>query len=85
MLTVQNISKSYYAKEAMKIRGLTDVSISFPDKGMVFLLGEPEGGQSILVSLLGGLRSPDGGDILVNGRRLVDFTSLELDEYRNKY
>ena len=85
MLTVQNISKSYYAKEAMKIRDLADVSISFPDKGMVFLLGEPEGGQSILVSLLGGLRSPDGGDILVDGRRLVDFTSLELDEYRNKY
>ena len=85
MLTVQNISKSYYAKEAMKIRDLTDVSISFPDKGMVFLLGEPEGGQSILVSLLGGLCSPGGGDILVDGRRLVDFTSLELDEYRNKY
>ena len=40
MLSVKNLVKVYKAKGGAETRALDGVSIDFPEKGMVFLLGK---------------------------------------------
>ena len=37
MLEIKNLSKLYTQKDGTPVKALTDINISFPEKGMVFL------------------------------------------------
>ena len=39
MLEVRNLSKIYKTKNGTDVKAIDNVSIQFPEKGMVFLLG----------------------------------------------
>jgi len=67
MLETKNLTKKYKPKKGVKVEALKDVSIRFPEKGMVFLLGKSGSGKSTLLNLIGGLDKYDSGDILING------------------
>ena len=67
MLEVKNLVKVYSAKGGVTVRALDDVSVKFPEKGMVFLLGRSGSGKSTLLNMLAGLEKPTKGDIIING------------------
>lgn len=85
MLEVKNLTKIYKTKGGTEVRALDDVSISFEDKGMVFLLGRSGSGKSTLLNMCGGLDAPDSGEIIVKGRSSKDFSAGDFDSYRNTY
>ena len=62
MLEVKNLVKEYKTKGGATVRALADVSINFPEKGMVFLLGKSGSGKSTLLNVAGGLDRPDSGE-----------------------
>ena len=62
MLEVRNLSKIYKTKHGADVNALDGVSIQFPEKGMVFLLGKSGSGKSTLLNVCGGLDAPTGGD-----------------------
>ena len=68
MLEVKNLVKVYSAKGGVTVRALDDVSVKFPEKGMVFLLGRSGSGKSTLLNVAGGLDKPDSGEVIVKGR-----------------
>ena len=81
MINVSNLSKLYYSgKESIK--ALDDISIAFPECGMVFLLGKSGCGKSTLLNIIGGLDKPTAGQLLVDGRDTTCFSSRDLDNYR---
>ena len=69
----------------MSVTALYDVSIKFPEKGLVFLLGKSGSGKSTLLNLLGGLDKYDEGEIIIKGVSSKDFKQSHFDSYRNTY
>ncbi len=87
MLEVRNLSKIYRSKHknGTDTHALDNVSLCFPEKGMVFLLGKSGSGKSTLLNVCGGLDAPTSGEIIVKGRSSKDFTQSDFDSYRNTF
>ncbi|UVS80697.1 sulfate/molybdate ABC transporter ATP-binding protein [Actinokineospora sp. UTMC 2448] len=47
---------------------LDDVSVDVPTGGLTALLGPSGGGKSTLLRVIAGLETPDGGEVLIDGR-----------------
>ena len=84
MIRLENVTKTYQSKSKMQITALNDLTLTFPNKGLVFILGPSGCGKSTLLNLLGGLDAPTKGNIFVNNSPL-EFKESSLDEYRNQY
>jgi len=85
MLETKNLVKIYKPKKGVPVRALNNVSLKFPDSGMVFLLGKSGSGKSTLLNILGGLDRYNSGDILIKGKSSRSFRQRHFDSYRNTY
>ena len=85
MLQVRNLVKIYKPKKGVPVRALDNVSLTLPEKGMVFLLGKSGSGKSTLLNILGGLDRYNSGDILVMGKSTKKWRQSHFDSYRNTY
>lgn len=85
MIKIIDISKTYQPKKGQPIHALNHVSIDFPSKGLVFVLGKSGSGKSTLLNIVGGLDTPDQGEIIINGKSSKDFSANDYDYYRGTY
>lgn len=85
MIEVKNLKKTYVTKGNVVTKALDDVSIKFPEKGLVFLLGKSGSGKSTLLNMLGGLDKVDSGEVIIMGRSSSSFSSSDFDSYRNTF
>ena len=85
MIEIKNLKKVYKTEGLEPVTALNGISIKFPEKGLVFLLGRSGSGKSTMLNLIGGLDSADEGEIIVKGRSSKDFTPADFDSYRNTY
>ena len=69
MLTVKHLRKSFGT-----LRAVNDVSFSVASGQILGLLGPNGAGKTTTVSMIAGLLTPDGGDVLVAGQRLAGDT-----------
>lgn len=83
MLTLKNVSKSYHPKKGKVVQALKDVSLSFTETGMVFLLGKSGSGKSTLMNIIGGLDNTDQGEVIFLNKQVSSFNQSEYDAYRN--
>ena len=82
MLQLRNITKTYKVGNGQVV-ALDNVSIDFPDKGIVFVVGKSGSGKSTLLNILGGLDKMDSGEIIIDGKSTSDFSGSDFDAYRN--
>ncbi len=85
MLEVKNLTKCYSTKGGVTVKALDDVSLKFPETGMVFLLGRSGSGKSTLLNVSGGLDRPDSGEVIVKGKSSTEFSGSDFDSYRNTF
>lgn len=85
MLEVKHLCKTYKTKKGVKTRALNDVSIAFPETGLVFLLGKSGSGKSTLLNICGGLDNADSGEIVIMGKSSQEFAATDFDSYRNTF
>lgn len=85
MLSVRNLVKTYQTKKADTVVALNNVSIDFPETGLVFLLGKSGSGKSTLLNAIGGLDTFDSGEIIIKGKSSKDFSQSDFDSYRNTF
>ncbi len=85
MLEVRNLKKVYKVPNADPVYALDDVSVKFPEKGLIFILGKSGSGKSTLLNVMGGLDKADSGEIIINGKSSKEFSGSEMDSYRNTY
>ena len=85
MLEVKNLKKTYKTKGGNITKALDDVSIVFPEKGLIFLLGKSGSGKSTLLNVIGGLDRVDSGEIIIKGKNSKDFSASDFDSYRNTF
>ena len=81
MLEVRHLKKVYRIKNEEPVMALDDVSLKFPETGLVFILGKSGSGKSTLLNVMGGLDKPDEGEIIINGKSSLEFSGSEMDSY----
>ena len=86
MLKVKNLVKIYkIGKTKETVKALNNVSIDFPETGLVFLLGKSGSGKSTLLNAIGGLDTFNSGEIIIKGKSSKDFSQSDFDSYRNTF
>ena len=85
MLEIRGVTKIYRSKAGIEVKALDNVSVSFPETGMVFILGKSGSGKSTLLNVIGGLDSCDGGEFIIKGKSSRDFVGSDFDAYRNTF
>ena len=85
MLEVKNVVKTYRSKTGESVKALDNVSVAFPETGMVFILGKSGSGKSTLLNVIGGLDSYDSGEFIIKGKSSKDFGGSDFDAYRNTF
>ncbi len=85
MLEVKHLRKEYRTKKGVVTKALDDVSLTFPETGMVFILGKSGSGKSTLLNVCGGLDRADSGEIIIKGKSSAEFSGQDFDSYRNTY
>ncbi len=85
MLETKGLYKIYRLKKGVPVTALNNISLKFPDRGMIFLLGKSGSGKSTLLNVLGGLDRYDRGEILIKGVSSKAFKQQHFDSYRNTY
>lgn len=83
ILELKNINKTYVTKTGVTFRALSNVSTSFDDTGMVFIVGKSGSGKSTMLNIIGGLDSYDSGDMLIAGKSSRRMRAAEVDSFRN--
>jgi len=85
MLETRDLVKIYKPKKGVPVKALDKVTLKFPEKGMVFLLGKSGSGKSTLLNVLGGLDVYNEGEIIIKGVSSKKFKQKHFDSYRNTY
>ena len=84
MLQLQDVKKTYKTK-AGDVHALDGVSLTFPEKGLVFITGKSGCGKTTLLNVIGGLDGIDAGEILIQDKKFSEFSASEYDSYRNTF
>ena len=74
----------YYQAGGSRIAALKDVSLSLEKKDFVTVMGPSGGGKTTLLNCMGGLDTPDEGEIYLNGHPLSGMSDRELTQLRRK-
>lgn len=85
MIELRHIKKTYTSRKGVITRALDDLSLTFPNRGLVFILGKSGSGKSTLLNILGGLDTANSGEFLINGKNIEGYNQTELDHYRNAH
>ncbi len=83
MIELRNIIKNYTTRLGIVTKALDDLSLTLPNRGLVFVLGKSGSGKSTLLNIIGGLDTANSGEVLVNGKDIHGLDQKELDYYRN--
>ena len=84
MIKLENIKKEYVVKKSVAV-ALNEVSLTLPDKGLVFVVGRSGCGKTTLLNIIGGLDKADSGKMFCQGVDTSHFSSSDWDGYRNSY
>ena len=82
ILEARNLSYAYKSQKSKQI--LEHVSLIFEKRKFYTIVGESGAGKTTFLSLLAGLDTPTGGDILYNGENIPELQSDRLSHRKRK-
>ncbi len=77
MIKVSNLEKKYGKTVVLK-----DINITFPEKGLVSILGKSGSGKSTLLNVLGGIDSCNKGNVVIKGIDIANASRGKIDFLR---
>lgn len=77
----KNVSKIYQMGE-VEIKALDDTSFKIDEGKFTVVLGASGAGKTTILNLLGGMDRATTGEILVDGKNIVELNDAELCDYR---
>lgn len=81
VIEFKNVSK-YYTAGHVRVTALSQVNLQLDKGDFVTVMGPSGGGKTTLLNLMGGLDSPDEGEIILNGRAISSLNDKELTRLR---
>ena len=82
LIELNQVSKCYKVNKAENKYVLKEISLAFPHRGLISILGKSGSGKSTLLNLIGKLDNPSEGIIYFNGDNLAKYKEKELIAYR---
>ena len=79
MLQTKNLKFTYDGKNLLDF---PDINCQRGEQWL--LLGQSGSGKTTLLHLLGGLRKPKKGDVIIDGKNIAQLSSSALDKFRGK-
>jgi putative ABC transport system ATP-binding protein len=81
LIRIRNLTKSYVrGRESIEV--LHGINLDIPRGDFVVLMGPSGSGKTTLLNLIGGLDSPTGGSIEVDGERIEQMAGGQLSAWR---
>lgn len=81
ILSLKNVSKKYDTG-LVTVSALKDVSFDLNEGEFVVILGASGAGKTTLLNLLGGMDTATSGEIIMDGKNIVNYNKKELTDYR---
>lgn len=79
MIQISNLSKKYKNNSTYTLK---NINVTFPDTGLIYLIGKSGSGKSTLVNLIALFDEEYEGQIIVNHKELKSFNEEEKTKYR---
>lgn len=84
MIKITNLNKYFYRKKSNEIHVINNVSLQFPDTGLITILGESGSGKTTLMNVLGGLDDFESGTIEYGEQKISKYSAKKMDKIRNE-
>ena len=84
LIELNKISKAYPINKNEKKYVLKDITISFPDSGLISVLGKSGCGKSTLLNLIGGLDKTSEGVVYFKGDNIAKYKEKQLVTFRKQ-
>jgi len=84
MISVKHLDKHFNRGKKNSIHVLNDVSLDFPNKGLVVLLGPSGSGKTTLLNVIGGLDKVQKGQIDFFDHNISHYKSAIWDKIRTE-
>ena len=83
MLEVNNLKKIYTTRfGGNNVQALTNVCFTVEQGEYVAIMGESGSGKTTLLNILAALDKPSSGEVLLNGRNIVEIKEREISAFR---
>ena len=79
MIEIKNLSKSFGDHDV-----LDNISINIPKRENTVVFGISGSGKSVLLKCIVGLMIPDSGEIIIEGKNVLKYSTKELNELRKQ-
>jgi putative ABC transport system ATP-binding protein len=83
MIELKSVTKKYKMGDEI-INALDEVSLKIDKGEYVAIVGPSGSGKTTLANIIGGLDSPDSGEVIVDEMNLTQANDALLSQYRNK-
>ncbi len=83
ILQTENLTK-YYGEEPLVVKALDGISLQIEQGSFTAIVGTSGSGKSTLLHMLGGLDTPTGGSVVVDGQSLGKMSRSELTIFRRR-
>lgn len=82
-IELKHVSK-YYGEGKNKTAANKDMNFEIEEKEFTVIVGPSGAGKSTVLNLLGGMDSPDEGEIIIDGKNIATYKPKELTKYRRE-
>lgn len=83
ILQTENLTK-YYGEEPLVVKALDGITLQIEQGSFTAIVGTSGSGKSTLLHMLGGLDTPTGGSVVVDGQSLDGMSRSELTIFRRR-
>ena len=83
ILQTKNLTK-YYGEEPLLVKALDGITLQIEQGSFTAVVGTSGSGKSTLLHMLGGLDTPTGGSVVVDGQSLSGMNRSELTIFRRR-
>lgn len=83
MIELKNVTK-IYGKKKNQFTALKDISLTIPTGVSVAILGKSGSGKSTLMHAISGLDRPQRGQVIIDGRDILQLKPRHVDAFRAK-
>ncbi|WP_028919806.1 ABC transporter ATP-binding protein [Pseudoxanthomonas suwonensis] len=84
LVTLRNVTKTYQ-RGPEKVQVLHGIDLEIPKGDFVALMGPSGSGKTTLLNLIGGLDTPSGGEIEIEGERIDRLSGGQLSNWRSHH
>ena len=83
ILQTENLTK-YYGEEPLVVKALDGITLQIEQGSFTAIVGTSGSGKSTLLHMMGGLDTPTGGSVVVDGQSLGKMSRSELPIFRRR-